>query len=256
MKTGVVSVTFRPLKPAEIIALTKQAGLQSIEWGGDVHVPPGETGLAREVAAQTRSAGLEVAGYGSYFMLGSGGEFGPVIETAIALQAPVIRLWAGKIASADILPEARAAMAAELHGCAVAAAGRGITLSLEHHQGTAADHAGSAANLIDAAGLPAVRTHWQPLTQHDDTWQFRSFERLRDHVLHLHVFWRNASTNAWLPLSEGRSFWEKLLAEARTAPHAGAALIEFVKDGTPEQFLADAQVLRKMVERVVPNALD
>ena len=247
LRTGLVSVTFRPLKPAEIIDLTRQAGLQCIEWGGDAHVPPGEPGLAGEVAAQTRAAGLEVASYGSYLMLGLGQDFRPVLETAIALRAPVIRLWAGKTSSADVPPEARAAMAAELHRHAAAAAAYGIVLSLEHHEGTLADNAVTAASLIDAAGPPAVRTHWQPLTGHDEAWQFASFQRLRPRVALLHVFARNPSTKAWLPLSEGRQFWEKLLGDARSAPLAPSALIEFVKDGTPERFLQDAQVLRDMI---------
>ena len=248
LQTGLVSVTFRPLPPAAVIDLTRQAGLQAIEWGGDVHVAPGELALAREVGAQTRAAGLAVASYGSYLMLGRGEAFGPVLATAVALQAPSIRLWAGKISSADISAMGRAAMVEELHRAAVAAAAHGVVLSLEHHEGTVADNPESAANLIEAAGLPAVRTHWQPLVAPDEAGQFRSFQRLREHVLHLHVFWRDAATNAWLPLSEGRSFWGKLFREARAAPHVQTALIEFVKDGKPEQLLADALVLREMMD--------
>ncbi len=39
---GLVSVTYRALPPAEIIALTAAAGLKGIEWAGDVHVPPND----------------------------------------------------------------------------------------------------------------------------------------------------------------------------------------------------------------------
>ena len=66
MQTGIVSVTFRALAPEQVIALTKQAGLDGIEWGSDVHVPCG-AGLrhAEHVGELTRAAGLSVLSLGS-----------------------------------------------------------------------------------------------------------------------------------------------------------------------------------------------
>ncbi|MEL7086971.1 MAG: hypothetical protein AAGL98_00775 [Planctomycetota bacterium] len=63
---GLVSVTFRKLTPTQICELAADAGLQGIEWGGDVHVPAGDVGAAKAVAALTRARGLAVAAYGSY----------------------------------------------------------------------------------------------------------------------------------------------------------------------------------------------
>ena len=42
MKTGLCSVSFRKLTVEEIIAAVKDAGLDGIECGGDVHVPHGD----------------------------------------------------------------------------------------------------------------------------------------------------------------------------------------------------------------------
>lgn len=101
MKTGLVSISFRKLSPIEIIDLVKKSGLESIEWGGDVHVQPGELALAEEIGCRTREAGLEVACYGSYCRLTSPDEFSAIIATAKALGAPLIRVWAGRQGSAD-----------------------------------------------------------------------------------------------------------------------------------------------------------
>ena len=38
-KTGLVSISFRSLSVDEIIDLVKDAGLEAIEWGRDVHAP-------------------------------------------------------------------------------------------------------------------------------------------------------------------------------------------------------------------------
>ena len=46
--TGLTSITFRQLTVEQIVELVQQSGLDGIEWGGDVHVKPGEEALARE----------------------------------------------------------------------------------------------------------------------------------------------------------------------------------------------------------------
>lgn len=52
MRTGLVSSTFRKLTPAEVVRRAAQAGLQGIEWGGDIQVPPArvDTALAEWLA--------------------------------------------------------------------------------------------------------------------------------------------------------------------------------------------------------------
>ena len=43
MKTGLVSISFRKKTPLELIKASKESGLEYIEWGGDVHIPMGNT---------------------------------------------------------------------------------------------------------------------------------------------------------------------------------------------------------------------
>ena len=68
---GLVSVSFRGESPETILHEARAAGLRAIEWGGDVHVPPGDLENARRIGAATREAGLSVAAYGSYYRLGT-----------------------------------------------------------------------------------------------------------------------------------------------------------------------------------------
>ena len=49
MNTGIASITFRQLTAEQIIALCRENALQSIEWGGDVHVPHGDIAVAEKV---------------------------------------------------------------------------------------------------------------------------------------------------------------------------------------------------------------
>ena len=47
MKTSVASVTFRRKSVCEVAELARRAGLDAVEWGGDIHVPPGHAQAAR-----------------------------------------------------------------------------------------------------------------------------------------------------------------------------------------------------------------
>ncbi len=102
IRPGLVSITFRKLTPQDVVQLAARAGLEGIEWGGDIHVPHGDVAIARQTGKITRDAGLEVAAYGSYYRLGTddGPLFPAVLDSAVALGADKIRVWAGN-ASAD-----------------------------------------------------------------------------------------------------------------------------------------------------------
>lgn len=66
---ALTSVTFRSLGVDQVIALAKEAGLDGIEWGGDIHVPMGDLSAARIAGEKTSAAGLSVLSYGSYYTL-------------------------------------------------------------------------------------------------------------------------------------------------------------------------------------------
>ena len=103
ISSGLVSITFRKLSPREIVDLVAKAQLDAIEWGGDVHVPHGDLSAAKDVHKMTNDAGLSLSSYGSYYRVGHDEPvpFGEVLETAVELKAPTIRVWAGKKGSND-----------------------------------------------------------------------------------------------------------------------------------------------------------
>ena len=77
--SGLVSVTFRALSPAEIVELVARAGLEGIEWGGDVHAPHGDVARARDVYRRTVDAGLAIPSYGSYYRPGKPAALGSIL---------------------------------------------------------------------------------------------------------------------------------------------------------------------------------
>lgn len=249
--TGLVSVTFRKLAPAEVVALVREAGLQGIEWGGDLHVPHGDIARAREVGERTHEAGLAVAAYGSYYRAGHSEEHGlpfqQVLDTALELNAPLIRVWAGTVGSAAADDEARWRVAADLRRIAGLAAKAGVRVATEFHGGTLTDTNDSANRLLVEADHANLYSYWQPLMGMDDATCLAGLELLAPRLAHLHVYhWRTVQDRR--PLAEGAVRWHKFLAQVKRLPGDRYAMLEFVTDDQPVNFRRDAATLREWLQ--------
>lgn len=244
IRPGLCSVTFRALAPERIVELAAQAGLEAIEWGADVHVPPGDEAGAAEVARATVDAGLAVASYGSYFRAGSEEPLTPVLDSAQALGAERVRVWAGEIGSQEATPVERAAVVLRLRAAAEEAADRGIMLALEFHGGTLADTAPSTLRLLTEVGSPWLSTYWQPTVGASVDTVLEEYRALAPHVSAAHVFswWPERER---LPLRARDALWTRFFAEAGSAASPPRdALLEFVPDDDPALLLAEAAALR------------
>lgn len=244
---GLVSITFRKLSPAEIVALVRKAGLRGIEWGGDIHVPHGDVGRAREVAALTQEAGLRVAAYGSYYRAGwselNGLPFKLVLDSAVELGAPTIRVWAGNKGSADAGESERWAVIEDLRRIAGLAAQVGVTISTEFHGGTLTDTNDSASQLLVEVDHPNVFTYWQPHVGEETPECVDGLRAVLPRVSNVHVFhWWPTSADRH-PLAEGAARWAEFLRELKPLSGERFAMLEFVKGDEPEAFMRDAATL-------------
>ncbi len=255
-KTGLVSISFRKLTPNEIIQLVSKAGQQGIEWGGDVHVPHGDLATATQVARATRDAGLEVACYGSYYRLASDKPENPevqaVLDTAIALGAPTVRVWAGTkgSASADETDWSRvvdkALEAAELFHK------HGIKLVYEYHGNTLTDTIASSQRLLKETEHPAIASLWQPPIRTTHQQCLDSLEGVMGHLANVHVFhWSfDAAGKVYRQALEcGEPLWLDYLKRIAQLRESRYCLMEFVANDDPEQFLKDARTLQSWVSR-------
>lgn len=247
--SGLASVTFRTLAPEEIVAEVQAAGLRALEWGGDVHVVPGELRRARDVAAMTREAGLVIAGYGSYFRLASNELVEPWIETAEALGAPTMRVWAGVRGSQAVSAVERAGLVERLRHTCARAAEHGLTVSLEFHENTLADSASALVALIREVDHPALRTYWQMPVECFSLTELRSSVRaVQPWLTNLHVFNREPCTHTWGALSVNP--WRDLLSIVAERPDPHTVLIEFVRGQSRESFREDAATLRAVLAEI------
>lgn len=249
---GVTSVTFRQLAAEEVIALARQASLDGIEWGGDVHVPPGDATLARRIGKLTAAAGLQVLSYGSYYRLLANKDpaaaFAPVLETAVALGAPMVRIWAGSLSPKDATSAVYEAAAQELQLLCALAGEKGIDISTEYHRGTLTENADSARLLMQASGRANLHSYWQPNPDISPQANLAQLHQVLPWLSHVHVFhWKGA--NLRYPLAQGEADWLPYLAQA--AGHACHYILEFVQDDSPASFLRDAATLKGWLKKDV-----
>ena len=266
LHSGLVSITFRKLSPREIVQIVREAELDGIEWGGDVHVPPGNLQRAREVGAMTRSAGLAVAAYGSYCRVGdpSPCPFESVVETARLLGAPVIRVWAGSRRPPDADPLYWEQAVADAQRFARLAARVGIQLAFEFHGGTLTETGDSAERLLQKANQgfspavikPSALTgqsrapqgiggYWQPPVGADYDTQQDGLARLLPWLVHVHV--NNVTPSGYSSLAERADEWASHIATIRSTGRDHYLMVEFVKGEAPESFFEDAGVLRQLL---------
>jgi sugar phosphate isomerase/epimerase len=246
---GLVSITFRKLSPRQIVDLVVQSELRAIEWGGDIHVPHGDMACAAEARSMTEDAGLSVSAYGSYYKVGhseqEGLSFETVLETAIRLNAPTVRVWAGQQAS-EISDESYQNMIvnesrriADIAHCA------GLTISFEYHSGTLTDTNASALRLLQSVDSPGIRSFWQPPNGRQADYCIAGLNAIVPWLTNLHIFHWTQPGNIRRPLAEGREIWRMYLTAAVTSGQNHFASIEFAADDDPKVFLSDAATLKE-----------
>ena len=162
IKSGLVSATFKGLEVQQVLRIARNAGLQAIEWSENHHIPCGDEAFASTVGKLTADAGLEIAGYGSYYRLGQGTDILPSLRTAKAIGAKQVRIWAGTKASADVCAEERKALVKELVQACRTASDMGIVLNLEWHKNTLTDTNESGLALLRETACDNLHTLWQP----------------------------------------------------------------------------------------------
>ncbi len=247
---GAVSATFKklPLSADEILALLRECGLKTVEWSENAHVFPDDPDGAAVLRQKTLDAGLTIAAYGSYYRLGEHErpeeDFRKSLRSAQALGAPVIRLWAGTAASWDTDEDTRARLTREAALVARMCGDAQIKAALEWHKNTLTDTNESALRLIREADAPNLYCLWQPTVALSPRERVEGIRQLRGRLLNFHVYsWPDGARG---PLNAAE--WQYYFDAAREPKQTRAALLEFVRDDSPDQFRRDAAVLVQLTE--------
>jgi len=257
---GLLSVTFRQRSCRDIVAFASRAGLAGIEWGGDVHVPSNDPATARTVRRMTEDAGLQVSAYGSYYRAGqseaAGVPFSQVLETAVALGAPLIRVWAGSVGSSAVGDVNRAAVVADLRRAAERAAEAGVGVATEWHGNTLTDSTESAVRLLREVGHANLGTLWQPRIGDAVDVGVADLRMLGGLLRAVHVFHWWPTVQDRRPLVEGETAWSAYLSEVSQVSDGLFASLEFLPHETEADLRRDASTLKRWLDRENSRAVD
>ena len=248
LTAGLVSISFRKHSIEEIIADCVRNGLRAIEWGGDVHAPHGDLARAQEVAEITAQAGLTVSAYGSYFRAGEPEQpdFAGITACAEIMNAPTIRVWAGKQGSAECAD--RKPVINSLKECCTIAANKGITVTLECHNNTLTDTIASTMQLLEEVNSPALRCGWQPQYKQTAEYRMEWLKAVLPWLSTVHCFCWN-SDHERLALADGTAEWQSFIQLIRSTGRDIPVMLEFVRNDDMEQLARDAATLNTLLKQ-------
>jgi len=246
---GLCSVTFKEKTAEEIIALTKEADLEAIEWSSKSHVPETDVKYAKDVADRMKEAGLQTSSYGTYYRLGAHEDFEPYIEVAKVLGASIIRVWAGEKGSDETDAKYRQEIVEDARRIGELAAKEGLSISLEYHAKTLTDTPESAVKLMEEIDSSDVLLYWQPAETLSVEERLDSIPKLAPWLTNVHVFhWEDYNNR--FPLGDGFEEWQQYMDSIeKNSPHEQHYLLEFVPGEDQEQgFYESAETLKKLVK--------
>jgi len=231
----------------QVVDITVKAGLSAIEWGGDFHVPHGDLKAARRAKQVTADAGLIVSSYGSYYKTGENEPaFETVLETAVEMGAPSVRVWAGTRGS-DIADETyRNKVVEDSRRVGDLAESAGLDISYEFHGGTLTDTNHSALDLLRAVSHKAVKTYWQPAIGKKIEYRLAGLKSILPWLSNIHIFHWGDKPEDRRPLNNGSAEWIRYLECVSSTGRNHFALLEFVQNDDPQALIRDAGVLKRL----------
>ncbi len=245
--TGLVSISFRGLSPSELLAAAKSAGLDSVEWGGDVHVPAGDVFAAEGVKKLTEESGILAYSYGSYYRIGAtpAEEFANVLAAATALGTDIIRTWGFNKSSALVSEEEYRAVVADARRiCDMA---KEKTICLECHDHTLTDDYHSALKFIHDVDRENFATYWQPNQYRDFAYNIEACRALAPLTRSVHVFsWEGMEH---FPLATHTERWLRYLEILKKDAPDAPLMLEFMHDGRVESLPETAACLFDWLKR-------
>ncbi len=247
-RIGFTSVTFRKLTREEVCVAAKENGIEYIEWGGDIHLPPDDENALEEIIALQKKYGIKAISYGSYYRIGQKDFvlFEKILRVAKKIGCKRVRLWLGTASSNKTDKKLFETLKEETRILCDMAKEKEINLSFEFHEGTFNDNGESSVEFLEAVNRDNAATYWQPLRVKAD---FENLEKVVHYINGIHVFhWGKLGVRH--SLKKGESEWKKYIELLKNNCKNTDYILEFVKGDSLAQFSEDAETLKEILSSV------
>lgn len=161
---GLVSISFRSKSPEELVVASKEAGLNCIEWGSDVHAPKDDIKKLEDIVKLQEKYNIKCCSYGTYFKIGETPleEIETYIAAAKTLGTDILRLWCGTKNSEEYTVCEKEKLFEECKKLADIAFENKVMLCMECHGGTFTNLKESALELMQTVNSSNFQMYWQP----------------------------------------------------------------------------------------------
>lgn len=260
MKVALCTIAFRERLLEYSLDLACECGFDAVEiWGREPHIS--EVYDASRVAAAHKMVterGLTVAVFGSYLRFGATQPeeltLRDMLQIGAGLEAPVMRVWASDVGSAQADGGLWNRTVAEAREAACAAAKMGMRLAVEMHSNTLADTGATARRLVEEVNHPAFGLNYQASPRLDEEDPLERLELALPYVFHLHA--QNyvplngaADKVERVGLAEGSIDYAPLVSRLREVGYDGYLAVEFCPSNHEDKraaIKADCAYLRSL----------
>ncbi len=234
MKIGFTSNSFRQIKSLDkIVEIAVAAGVDCIEWSGDIHVKNADD--AKAAKALCDKAGIEICSYGSYYRVGSknAAEWQSVCETANALGAASIRVWLGSEDSEKTGIEAYENLLDDARKICAVAESFGLLVCPECHGNTYNNNTDAFLKIRDDIGSACFKTYFQSRYRRKE-YDLDRIERTMPYIENVHVSFFDMRREQF-PKYDPK-YMNEIIEKLLSLGFNGAVLVEFTYPGFKRGF--------------------
>ena len=156
-----------------------------------------------------------------------------LMDACAVLGSDVLKIFAGRIASAKITTDERERSVSFLRELPAKAADRGLTVTAETHGNTLADSPEAAESLQTQIAAPNFGYCYQPFDLTDSERALPDYEALKDRVCHVHLQGRD--DNGFSLLQDAVFDYAAFLRRLRETGFDGVLSVEFVRHCQPDE---------------------
>ncbi len=256
------TIAFREKLLDDALDIARCIGFEAVElWGREPHVAEAyDYNRTRLIKQKCEERRLTIAALGSYLRFGATrknsatADLRNILQTAYTLRAPIIRVWASDVGSAEASPQIWKKTVAEAREACQRCQKLGITLAVEMHDNTLADTADSTLRLIEEVGCDNFRVNYQPSAIEGMEDPIQRLEKVLPYVVHCHAqnFSCLGRPDGVAPqrssLREGLIDYREIVERLLAADFKGWIAVEFAHTEGDGKFAALAEDLEYLTE--------
>ena len=241
-KLGLCSVTFRKKTVQEIVDIAKKAGVEYIEWGGDIHIKTLED--AKKAKALCKENNIKISSYGSYFNCAEYDEskWTEICQITKEMRANSVRIWLGKKDSEKTSEQEYNIILENTKKMCEIAEEFSLLVCPECHDNTFNNNTDAFLKIRRDISKDNFKTYFQSRYFRME-YDLDRIDRTFDFIENVHISYRDLVKEQFLRKKD-KNYIDTLLKKLREKNFKGIVMVEFVINDSEKSFYADMEKLK------------